>query len=84
MSKEAILERLIAWKVFFLNGFYAKFFPLTAQDEMEQRFIELKQEGEIVDTYVVMFSRLRIFAPSLVTEKRDKTCRFQQCVSLKI
>lgn len=50
-SKEARLEKPIAWKDF-LDEFYARFFPQTAQDDMEQMFIELRQEGIIVDAYV--------------------------------
>lgn len=55
---------------------YARFFPLTAQVDMEWRFIELRQEGMTVDVYAAKFSRLSRFAPALVAEKRDRACRF--------
>lgn len=51
---------------------------------MEYRFIELRQEGMIVDVYVAEFSRLSRFALILVVEKRDRTCRFQQGMNLEI
>lgn len=66
----------------FSNEFCSRFFPLT-QDDMEHKFIELRQEGGIVNTYVAEFSRLIIFPPTLVAEERDSTRKIQQGLSLK-
>lgn len=70
-SEETILERSIVWNIFF-DGFYVRFFPLTAQDDIG--FIELRQEGMMIDAYAVKFSRLSRFSPSLVAEERNRAC----------
>lgn len=49
-SKEAQLERSIIWKIF-SDRFYARFYPLIAQDDIEWKFIELRQEGGNFDAY---------------------------------
>jgi len=42
LAEEARLEKPITWDQF-LKGFYERFFPTTAQKEMEEQFIRLQQ-----------------------------------------
>ena len=42
LAEEARLEKPISWDRF-LKGFYERFFPATAQKEMEEQFIRLQQ-----------------------------------------
>lgn len=70
-SEETILERSVVWNIFF-DGFYVRFFLLTTQDDIG--FIELRQEGMMIDAYAVKFSRLSRFSPSLVAEERNRAC----------
>lgn len=38
-----------------MDIFHVRFFPLTAQDNMDERFIEIRQEGMRVDAYATEF-----------------------------
>lgn len=82
-SEKARLGGPIAWKIF-SDGFYARFFPLTALDNTEQRFIKLRQESRTVDVYAIEFSRLNKFSSNLMAEKRENAHRLQQGLSLEI
>jgi len=77
LAEEASLTPPIMWKQFF-DGFFERFFPLTAQREMEEQFQRLKQRNDTVDSYAANFLRLRRFAPSAVAKETDKAHRFQQ------
>lgn len=83
LAEEPRLEKPVTWKAF-SESFYAQFFPATAQREMEQKFIELKQGDQTVDEYANEFLRLSRFAPRLVTMEEDRAYRFQQGLKLEI
>ena len=44
LAEEATLEKPITWDQF-SKGFYERFFPATAQKEMEEQFIRLQQRN---------------------------------------
>ena len=62
LAEEARLEKPITWDQF-SSGFYERFFPTTAQKEMEEQFIKLQQLNRSVDEYATEFLRLSRFAP---------------------
>ena len=68
----------------FTDGFYERFFSRTARREMEQQFINLRQQGRIVDEYATEFLRLSQFAPYMVAEEEDRAYQFQQGLELDI
>ena len=65
------MERPITWERFSVS-FYELFFPKTARREMEQQFINLRQESQTVDEYAAEFLRLSRFAPYMVAEDEDR------------
>jgi len=48
LAEESHLPRPISWETF-SEVFLAKFFPNTDKSEMEQKFINLREVGRIVD-----------------------------------
>jgi len=60
----------------FLKSFYERFFPITAQKEMEEQFIRLQQEDRTADEYTAEFLRLSRFALYMVTDEENRTSRF--------
>ena len=76
MAEEAILEKPITCDQF-SKGFYERFFPATAQKEMEEQFIRLQQLNRSVDEYAAEFLRLSRFAPYMVSDEEKQASRFQ-------
>ena len=68
----------------FLRGFYERFFPATAQKEMEEQFIKLQQFNRSVDEYDAEFLRLSRFAPYMVGDEEKRANRFQQGLKMDI
>lgn len=68
----------------FIGWFCTRFFPLIVQDDMERKFIELRQEGGMADAHAIEFSRPSRFVPTIVVEERDQERRFQHVLSSKI
>ena len=68
LAEEARLDKPITWDQF-CKIFYDRFFPTTAQKEMEEQFIRLQQWNRSVDEYATEFLRLSRFAPYMVTDE---------------
>jgi len=83
LAEEARLERPITWATF-SKSFYSRFFPATAQEEMEEQFIGLKQGNKSVDEYAADFLRLSRFAPYMVTDEEKRASRFQKGLRMEI
>jgi len=83
LAEEARLERPITWTTF-SKSFYSRFFPATAQEEMEEQFIGLKQGNKSVDEYAADFLRLSRFAPYMVTDEEKRANRFQKGLRMDI
>ena len=66
LAEKASLTPPITWEMF-SDGFFERFFPLTAQREMEEQFQKLKQWNDTVDGYAAKFLRLSRFAPNFVS-----------------
>ena len=76
LAEEARLEKPISWNQF-LKSFYERFFPKTAQGEMEEQFIRLQQKDRIIDEYAAEFLRLSRFVPYKVADEENRASRFQ-------
>ena len=83
LAEEATLEKLITWDRF-SKGFYVRFFPSTAQKEMEEQFIRLQQLNRSVDEYAAEFLRPGRFAPYMVSDKEKWASMFQQGLKIDI
>jgi len=83
LAEEATLEKPITWDQF-SKGFYERFFPATAQKEMEEQFIRLQQRNRSVDEYAAEFLRLSRFAPYMVTDEEKRASRFQQGLKMDV
>ena len=83
LGKEARLEKPITWDQF-SKSFYERFFPKTAQKEIEEQFIRLQQRDQTVDEYAAEFLRLSRFAPYMVANEENRASRFQQGLRLQI
>ena len=83
LAEEARLEKPISWDQF-SKGFYERFFPATAQKEMEEQFIRLQQWNRSVDEYAAEFLRLSRFAPYMVADEEKRASRFQQGLRVDI
>ena len=83
LAEKARLERPITWDQF-SRGFYERFFPATAQKEMEEQFIRLQQLNRSVDEYAAEFLRLSRFAPYMVSDEEKRASRFQQGLKMDI
>ena len=77
LAEEARLEKPVSWDTF-SKSFYSRFFPATAQKDMEEQFIRLQQGNKSVDEYAAEFLRLSRFAPYMVTDEEKRASRFQQ------
>lgn len=42
---------------------------MTTKDDMKQRFIEIRLNGEMVDAYTIKFLRVSRFSPTLVLRR---------------
>jgi len=51
---------------------------------MEQKFINLRQAGRIVDGYAAEFSKIGLFASYIVSTEENRARRFQQGLNLEI
>ena len=60
----------------FREIFFKHFYPTQYIYQMEQEFIELKQNGQSITKYVNNFTRLSRYAPTMVRDKKAKTRRF--------
>ena len=76
-AEEERLGEAVSWKVF-SESFMEKFFPWTAQADMEQQFINLKQGGMSIDEYTVEFTRFSRFALYMVAKDGNRDRRFEQ------
>ena len=74
-EKERLGAEPATWD-FFSESFLAKFFPDTARDEMEHRFVHLVQGNRTVDEYATEFTRLSRFAPDLVATEASRARKF--------
>ena len=83
LAEEARLEKPITWDTFSKN-FYSRFFPATAQKDMEEQFIRLQQWNKSVDEYAAEFLRLSRFAPYMITDEEKRASRFQQGLQMDI
>jgi len=83
LAEEARLEKPVSWDQF-SKSFYSRFFPATAQKEMEEQFIRLQQWNRSVDEYAAEFLRLSRFAPYMVTDEEKRASRFQQGLQMDI
>ncbi|XP_074382740.1 uncharacterized protein LOC141724478 isoform X4 [Apium graveolens] len=74
-----ILEgtNVITWERF-KELFLEKYFPQFVQDQMELKFLELKQGNMSVTDYENKFEELSRYVPSYVDTDRKKAKRFQQ------
>ena len=83
LAEEARLEGPVTWDTF-SKSFYSRFFPATAQKDMEEQFIRLQQWNKSVDEYAAEFLRLSRFAPYMVTDEEKRASRFQQGLQMDI
>jgi len=83
LAEEARLEKPVTWDTFSKN-FYSRFFPVTAQKDMEEQFIRLRQRNKSVDEYAAEFLRLSRFAPYMITDEEKRASRFQQGLHMDI
>ena len=83
LAEEARLEKPVTWDQF-SQSFYSRFFPATAQKEMEEQFIRLQQWNRSVDEYAAEFLRLSRFAPYMVADEEKRASRFQQGLQMDI
>jgi len=83
LAEEARLETPVTWDTF-SKSFYSRFFPVTAQKDMEEQFIRLRQGKRSVDEYAAEFLRLSRFAPYMVTDEEKRASRFQQGLQMDI
>ena len=68
---------IITWERF-TELFLEKYLPQYLQDQLEVKFLELKQEGMTVAEYEAKFSELARFVPEYVNTEHKKAKRFQQ------
>ena len=73
--KETVKEP-ITWDQF-SKSFYERFFPKTAQKEMEEHFIRLQHRDRTVDEYATEFLRLSRFAQYMMADEENRVSRFQ-------
>jgi hypothetical protein len=72
LAEEARLTPPITWKKF-TDGFYERFFPSTAQQDMEEEFINLKQSHRTVDEYAAEFLRLSRVVKYMNYNRREQS-----------
>ncbi|KAK1394591.1 GRAS family transcription factor [Heracleum sosnowskyi] len=70
-------EGLITW-VRFTELFLERYFPDYMRDQMELKFLELKQGSMTVPQYETRFTELSRFVPTYVDTEKKKAKRFQQ------
>ncbi|KAL8102858.1 hypothetical protein AgCh_027400 [Apium graveolens] len=67
----------LTWEKF-TEMFLEKYFPSYMQDQLEMKFLDLRQEDMSVAEYEVKFSELSRFGPEYVNTEAKKAKRFQQ------
>lgn len=77
LAEEAKAQAPHTWKQF-SDGFFERFFPESAQKDLEEKFIALKQWDRYVDVNAAEFLRLSHFAPYMVATEKKRVKRFQQ------
>ncbi|KAK1396603.1 hypothetical protein POM88_006466 [Heracleum sosnowskyi] len=70
-------EGLITWARF-TELFLERYFPDYMRDQMELKFLELKQGNMTVPQYETRFTELSRFVPTYVDTEKKKAKRFQQ------
>ncbi|KAK1375434.1 CCHC-type domain-containing protein [Heracleum sosnowskyi] len=70
-------EGLITWGRF-TELFLERYFPDYMRDQMELKFLELKQGNMTVPQYETKFTELSRFVPTYVDTEKKKAKRFQQ------
>ncbi|KAK1365675.1 hypothetical protein POM88_041236 [Heracleum sosnowskyi] len=70
-------EGLITWARF-TELFLERYFPDYMRDQMELKFLELKQGSMTVPQYETRFTELSRFVPTYVDTEKKKAKRFQQ------
>ncbi|XP_074361307.1 uncharacterized protein LOC141701576 [Apium graveolens] len=77
-SSKALLEgKVITWEKF-TDMFLEKYLPSYMQDQLEMRFMNLRQENMTVAEYEANFLELTRFVPEYVNTEAKKAKRFQQ------
>ncbi|KAL8134767.1 hypothetical protein AgCh_009689 [Apium graveolens] len=77
-SSKALLEgKDLSWEMF-TEMFLEKYLPSYMQDQLEMKFLDLRQEDMSVAEYEVKFSELSRFIPGYVNTEMKKAKRFQQ------
>ncbi|KAK1403348.1 CCHC-type domain-containing protein [Heracleum sosnowskyi] len=76
-SKALEPEGLITWERF-TELFLEKYFPDFMRDQMELKFLELKQGSMTVSQYETKFTELSMFVLTYVDTEKKKAKRFQQ------
>ncbi|KAL8147206.1 hypothetical protein AgCh_004796 [Apium graveolens] len=70
-------DAIITWERF-SQLFLGKYFPRFTENQMELKFLRLKQNNIFVAEYEVKFTELLRFMPEFVNTKEKKGRRFQQ------
>ncbi|XP_074342388.1 uncharacterized protein LOC141679927 [Apium graveolens] len=77
-STKVLLEgEAISWQKF-TGQFLEKYLPSYMQDQLEMRFLDLKQENMTIVEFEVKFSELARLVPEYVNTEAKKAKRFQQ------
>ncbi|KAL8124091.1 hypothetical protein AgCh_011915 [Apium graveolens] len=77
-SSKALLEgKDLSWEKF-TEMFLEKYLPSYMQDQLEMKFLDLRQEDMSVAEYEVKFSELSRFVPEYINTEEKKAKRFQQ------
>ena len=67
---------IVTWDRF-SQLFLEKYFPRFMENQMELKFLELKQNNLSVADYEAKFTELSRFVPELVSTKEKRARRFQ-------
>jgi len=76
-SKKALEEGVVTWNRF-TDLFLEKYFPRFMKNQMEIKFLELKQDNLSVADYETKFTELARFVPEQVDTDEKRAKRFQQ------
>lgn len=76
-KKNMEVDAIITWQRF-VQIFLEKYFPRFMENQMELKFLELKQNSLSVAEYEAKFTELSRFVPEFVNTEEKKSRRFQQ------
>ena len=76
-KKNMEMDVVITWERF-SRLFLDKYFPRFMENQMEIKFLELKQNNLSVAEYEAKFTELSSFVPEFVNTEEKKARRFQQ------